>query len=90
MKPILLTHVIVALGVAVFHTFGHPLPWPLGPIIVCLIAAPLGERGVQVSLLIPGSSVHRFRFNAPTCSDFIRPPIPGDPLTPMTCCCEAI
>ena len=42
MIRILITHVIAACGVAVFHVLSLPLPWLLGPIIGCLIAALCG------------------------------------------------
>lgn len=50
MKHIVLTHIIAALGVAAFHLFNLPLPWLLGPIVACLIAALLGAqmRGMPV------------------------------------------
>lgn len=50
MRRIVLTHVIAALGVAVFHLLHLPLPWLLGPIVACLIAALAGAplRGVAV------------------------------------------
>jgi membrane AbrB-like protein len=50
MKQIVLTHIIAAVGVAVFHVLNLPLPWLLGPIIACLIAALLGApmRGMPV------------------------------------------
>lgn len=50
MKHIFLTHCIAALGVAVFLLLGLPLPWLLGPIFACLIAAMLGVpmRGMPV------------------------------------------
>jgi membrane AbrB-like protein len=50
MKHIMITHLIAALGVAVFHMLHLPLPWLLGPIVACLIAALLGVpmRGMPV------------------------------------------
>ena len=50
MKHLILTHCIAALGVAVFLFAGLPLPWLLGPIFACLIAAMLGMpmRGMPV------------------------------------------
>ena len=44
MKRIALTFVIAALGVAAFHVANLPLPWLLGPIAACLIAALSGVR----------------------------------------------
>lgn len=50
MIRLLATYVIAAVGVAVFHLFALPLPWLLGPIFACLIAALLGAplRGVKI------------------------------------------
>ena len=50
MIQVLVTHVIAAVGVAVFIALGLPLPWLLGPIFACLIAALLGVkmRGITV------------------------------------------
>lgn len=42
MKHIAMTYVIAAVGVGVFHRLGLPLPWLLGPIFACLIAALAG------------------------------------------------
>ncbi len=42
MIRILTTHLIAGLGVLVFHLVNLPLPWLLGPIIACLVAALLG------------------------------------------------
>ncbi|MFT7064438.1 MAG: membrane AbrB-like protein [Sulfitobacter sp.] len=42
MKHIIITHLIAAVGVAIFHLLHLPLPWLLGPIIACLLAALLG------------------------------------------------
>ena len=42
MMSIIITHAIAGLGVAVFYFLHLPLPWLLGPIIACLIAALLG------------------------------------------------
>jgi uncharacterized membrane protein AbrB (regulator of aidB expression) len=39
MIRIVITHIIAAAGVAAFHVLGLPLPWLLGPITACLIAA---------------------------------------------------
>jgi membrane AbrB-like protein len=41
-KHIIITHLIAAVGVAIFHLLHLPLPWLLGPIIACLLAALLG------------------------------------------------
>jgi len=50
MIHILITHGIAAIGVAIFILAGLPLPWLLGPIIACLIAALMGVpmRGMPV------------------------------------------
>jgi len=50
MIAILVTHIIAAIGVAVFHLLSLPLPWLLGPIVSCLIAALLGVpmRGIPM------------------------------------------
>ena len=50
MKHIVVTHAIAALGVVIFHLLHLPLPWLLGPIVACLIAALLGVpmRGMPV------------------------------------------
>lgn len=50
MIQIAITHCIAAFGVAIFHLLGLPLPWLLGPIVACLIAALLGVpmRGMPV------------------------------------------
>lgn len=42
MMRLLVTHAIASLGVAVFHVLGLPLPWLLGPITACLVAALAG------------------------------------------------
>ena len=39
---LLTTYLIAATGVAAFYALGLPLPWLLGPIIACLIAALVG------------------------------------------------
>ena len=39
---LLVTYVIAAIGVAVFHLAMLPLPWLLGPIFACLVAALCG------------------------------------------------
>ncbi len=44
MKTILITHMIAALGVLVFHLLVLPLPWLLGPITSCLVAALAGVQ----------------------------------------------
>lgn len=50
MKQIAITHLIAVFGVAVFHVLNLPLPWLLGPIVACLIAALMGVqmRGMPV------------------------------------------
>lgn len=50
MKHIVVTHLIAAIGVAAFHVLHLPLPWLLGPIVACLVAALLGVsmRGMPV------------------------------------------
>ncbi len=50
MMRIAVTHVIAAIGVLVFHLLHLPLPWLLGPIIACLVAALAGVpmRGMRV------------------------------------------
>ncbi|SFI31871.1 AbrB family transcriptional regulator [Jannaschia pohangensis] len=42
MKRLALTYAVAAVGVAVFHLLRLPLPWLLGPIFACLIAALCG------------------------------------------------
>ncbi len=44
MSLILLTHGIALVGVLVFHILHLPLPWLLGPLAACLIAALSGVR----------------------------------------------
>lgn len=51
MSRILLTHLIAAAGVAVFHLLNLPLPWLLGPIVACLIAALCGIRLTGIALV---------------------------------------
>ncbi|WP_299406896.1 AbrB family transcriptional regulator [uncultured Roseobacter sp.] len=50
MKQVIVSHAIAALGVGAFHVLHLPLPWLLGPITACLIAALAGVpmRGVPV------------------------------------------
>ncbi|MGJ8611026.1 MAG: AbrB family transcriptional regulator [Octadecabacter sp.] len=50
MTRVLITNGIAAIGVAVFLSLGLPLPWLLGPLFACLIAALLGVemRGIRV------------------------------------------
>lgn len=50
MRRIAITHGIAGFGVWVFHLLSLPLPWLLGPIIACLIAALAGVpmRGIGV------------------------------------------
>jgi len=42
MKNLVITYVVAASGVAIFHALGLPLPWLLGPILACLTAALAG------------------------------------------------
>lgn len=42
MFRVVLTHTIAALGVAAFYALNLPLPWLLGPIMACLVAALVG------------------------------------------------
>ena len=42
MMRALVTHAIAGFGVAIFHLLSLPLPWLLGPICACLVAALLG------------------------------------------------
>lgn len=51
MMRVLLTHAIAGIGVAVFHLFGLPLPWLLGPIFACLCAALLGVEMKSIKFL---------------------------------------
>lgn len=48
--PVVLAYLVAAFGVAVFHLLSLPLPWLLGPIVACLVAALCGTpmRGVPV------------------------------------------
>lgn len=50
MKQIAVTHVIALAGVLAFTGLGLPLPWLLGPIMACLIAALIGVpmRGMPI------------------------------------------
>ncbi|MEM8653163.1 MAG: AbrB family transcriptional regulator [Pseudomonadota bacterium] len=48
---IALTFVIAGIGVALFHVSALPLPWLLGPIFACLIAALLGVRMAGLPLV---------------------------------------
>ena len=50
MMRLLATYVIAGAGVAVFHALALPLPWLLGPIFACLLAALLGAplRGMKI------------------------------------------
>ncbi|MEL7092695.1 MAG: AbrB family transcriptional regulator [Pseudomonadota bacterium] len=50
MMQVLITHLIAAVGVVVFHLATLPLPWLLGPIFACLVAALCGVkmRGMPV------------------------------------------
>ena len=51
MKQIAITHVIAAIGVVVFQLLQLPLPWLLGPIIACLIAALCGAKMRSIGVL---------------------------------------
>ena len=42
MRPVLQAHGVAAIGVAAFHLASLPLPWLLGPIAACLVAALAG------------------------------------------------
>ncbi len=46
-----ITHGIAALGVWVFHQLALPLPWLLGPITACLIAALMGAPMKSIPML---------------------------------------
>jgi len=50
LKQIIGTHVIALLGVGAFQLLNLPLPWLLGPIIACLVAALSGVpmRGIPI------------------------------------------
>lgn len=50
MMRIAITHIIAGLGVALFQMLGLPLPWLLGPITACLLAALSGVpmKGIPV------------------------------------------
>ncbi len=45
------THIIAGLGVLAYHLLSLPLPWLLGPITACLIAALLGVQMKGISIL---------------------------------------
>lgn len=51
MIRVAITHGIAALGVAVFHILSLPLPWLLGPLAACLVAALAGVRMRGISVL---------------------------------------
>ena len=51
MIAILYSVVVAAIGVAVFFTLDLPLPWLLGPICACLVAA-LAVVPMRVSKLV--------------------------------------
>ncbi|MBU2994118.1 AbrB family transcriptional regulator [Octadecabacter sp. 1_MG-2023] len=51
MKRVLVTHAIAAIGGIVFVLLRLPLPWLLGPITACLIAALLGVQMKGIPLL---------------------------------------
>ena len=44
MGTILFTMLIGLVGVGLFHALALPLPWLLGPIAACLVAALMGTR----------------------------------------------
>ena len=44
MIRLFMTHLVAAVGVLVFHIADLPLPWLLGPITACLVAALLGMQ----------------------------------------------
>ncbi|MEO0381040.1 MAG: AbrB family transcriptional regulator, partial [Pseudomonadota bacterium] len=54
MIRVALTFAIAALGVAAFHAAALPLPWLLGPIAACLIAALTGIKMDGIKLLNEG------------------------------------
>ncbi len=51
MIAVLITHLIAGVGVLAFLWLGLPLPWLLGPITACLIAALLGVRMKGITVL---------------------------------------
>ncbi|WP_375279760.1 AbrB family transcriptional regulator [Pseudooctadecabacter sp.] len=51
MIRIAITHAIAAVGVLVFHLLSLPLPWLLGPITACLIAALWGAPMRSIPIL---------------------------------------
>lgn len=51
MIRVLLTHAIAAAGVAAFHAASLPLPWLLGPITACLVAALCGVQMRSVGMV---------------------------------------
>lgn len=54
MKPVIYTFVFSLIGVAFFAAFGLPLPWLLGPIFACLLAALIGVPMNGIGLLNDG------------------------------------
>lgn len=54
MMPYILAPTVAALGVAAFHLLDLPLPWLLGPIFACLLAALAGVPMRSVKLLDDG------------------------------------
>lgn len=54
MMPYILAPTVAALGVAAFHFLDLPLPWLLGPIFACLLAALAGVPMRSVKLLDDG------------------------------------
>lgn len=51
MMRVAVTYAIASCGVAGFHAVGLPLPWLLGPITACLVAALFGARMQGISVL---------------------------------------
>lgn len=54
MRPVLYAFVIAAAGVFLFHLLALPLPWLLGPIFACLLAAVIGVPLQGIKLLNDG------------------------------------
>ncbi|WP_227270423.1 AbrB family transcriptional regulator [Roseobacter weihaiensis] len=51
MIQITITHGVAGVGVVIFHVLGLPLPWLLGPIAACLVAALMGVPLKSLSFL---------------------------------------